>query len=519
MYDYKFIEEKWNRIWTNNKTFKVLRDRLKPPFYALVGYNSPSIDSFIKMDANARYQRMCGANVLFPSLRENMNIIHGIGMDYQKVISKDFLYKSQNQLLDYLVNKGVIYTEVMDNITYYKAEINDFYETINKMSLPEATKEVKKEFFQLHEGYNLFLEVVDKESIIRLFLEELENLYLSTFIVLPYNHDLAFSITNEEELEDLELFIQNPNEEELIFTGSYVVNPITEQAMPLFVGSVEKILLGTPAIDSKALAYATKYDIEVLSMDYFDDFSLHLRNQAKDTLEKMNMLEPATLKNTTELTIATKETDHLIFEECFNSVYFLLAPIASNIDLDINVIDYKDEINKWLPIDCFIFQDGYELLSSLLIHHLFHKADFIHNNIFAKKIIYHNPKIVHNHDNSDLCRLMVFSNISSDVGMNILNNIWHLYSKQLLDSFSMLDGSYMQLKKDCKQAYDKRDYNMVMAYVSRFMTLVNEKKGLSYEQAFGLLKILSPLVPYICEEIYQAVFNNLDSIAYEDWPL
>jgi len=38
------------------------------------------------------------------------------------------------------------------------------------------------------------------------------------------------------------------------------------------------------------------------------------------------------------------------------------------------------------------------------------------------------------------------------------------------------------------------------------------------EYAMGLVKLLNPIVPHITEEIWEVVFNNKESIAYESWP-
>ena len=520
MYDYKALEEKWNRIWNNNKTFKMLRDRLKPPFFAMCGYNSPSIDSYIKMDAYARYMRLRGYNVLFPAIKDlEIYRKNGIGMDYTKCISDTFMYKSKIQILNYLVENNVVEAIKMDNVVTYRADIKEFYDIIDKMILPDSTDSVRKEFFKLEEGYNLYFQTKKNDAIIRVFSSEIEKLFLSTFVILPYNSEMAKNVMEDDEYQDYLDYIENPIEDELIFSGNYIYNPVTEQNMPIFIGVIDNPYIAAPSLDELAMKYASKYDLDVMSIDYFDDFSLHLRKQAYNILDPLNILEPATLNNAFYMDIAVKEKDEYTFFDCFNGIGFILAPIASIIDLDINVIDYKDEINKWLPLDIYLFQDAKELINSLFIHHLLHKVDFIHNNIFAKKIIYQNPKIIHNYDNVDANRLMVFANVNEDVANSILNSIWMFYRRNLSNKFIELDASYNQLKKDVKQAYDARDYNMVMAYLTRFMTLSNEKKGISDEQALGVLKMLSPITPYIAEEIYQTVFNNLDTIAYEVWPL
>lgn len=73
MYD-KNIDEKWQRIWEDNKCFNATEDYDKKKFYALVEFPYPSgvgmhvghIRAYMGMDVLARKRRLQGYNVLFP---------------------------------------------------------------------------------------------------------------------------------------------------------------------------------------------------------------------------------------------------------------------------------------------------------------------------------------------------------------------------------------------------------------------------------------------------------------------
>ena len=75
MYDFKKIEEKWNKYWLENKTFKTdVWDFSKPKYYALdmfpypsgVGLHAGHIEGYTATDIVARMKRMQGYNVLHP---------------------------------------------------------------------------------------------------------------------------------------------------------------------------------------------------------------------------------------------------------------------------------------------------------------------------------------------------------------------------------------------------------------------------------------------------------------------
>ena len=74
MYDYKKIEEKWQKYWLDNKTFKAVNNGGDKHYYILVEFPYPSgsglhvghVRSYTAQDAKARIKRMQGYNVLYP---------------------------------------------------------------------------------------------------------------------------------------------------------------------------------------------------------------------------------------------------------------------------------------------------------------------------------------------------------------------------------------------------------------------------------------------------------------------
>ena len=109
-YDYKRIEERWQRVWDEKKPFKAKDDYTLPKYYTLVEFPYPSGQGlhvghprpYTALDIVSRKKRMQGYNVLFPMgwdafglPTENYAIKNKI---HPKIVTKNNVARFKSQL-------------------------------------------------------------------------------------------------------------------------------------------------------------------------------------------------------------------------------------------------------------------------------------------------------------------------------------------------------------------------------------------------------------------------------------
>ncbi|MBO5474527.1 MAG: leucine--tRNA ligase [Lachnospiraceae bacterium] len=110
VYNHREVEEKWQKVWDDEKAFKTFDDYSKPKYYALVEFPYPSGQGlhvghprpYTALDIVARKRRMQGYNVLYPMgwdafglPTENYAIKNHI---HPKIVTENNVVRFKNQL-------------------------------------------------------------------------------------------------------------------------------------------------------------------------------------------------------------------------------------------------------------------------------------------------------------------------------------------------------------------------------------------------------------------------------------
>ncbi len=102
-----------------------------------------------------------------------------------------------------------------------------------------------------------------------------------------------------------------------------------------------------------------------------------------------------------------------------------------------------------------------------------------------------------------------------------LDRIYRLYTEENKikdEQNTNLEKIYHQTVKKVTNDYETLNFNTAISQMMVFINAVYKEKVFPKDYAINFIKLLSPITPHICEEIWHNVFNEQKTIAYETWP-
>jgi leucyl-tRNA synthetase len=210
------------------------------------------------------------------------------GLAYQKYAPVNWCTSCNTVLANEQVKDG--HCERCDNVvikknlTQWFFKITDYAEELleglNKIDWPEKTKIAQTNWI----GKSVGSEVVFKTETgkeIKTFTSRIDTLFGVTWVVLAPEHEMVKELTTEAQQKAVEAYIfeaskkddierqSTTSEKTGVFTGSYVINPINNQKVPVYIADYVLGSYGTGAVmgvaahDSRDFAFAQKYNIPV----------------------------------------------------------------------------------------------------------------------------------------------------------------------------------------------------------------------------------------------------------------
>lgn len=161
-------------------------------------------------------------------------------------------------------------------------------EGLSRIDWPEKTVAMQKNWIGRSEGAWIKFSLVNPEGTIEVFTTRPDTLWGVTYMVLAPEHPLVEVITTSEQREKVEQYVEEVRKETEIlrtsvekektgvFTGSYCINPVNGEKVPIWIADYVLLTYGTGAVmavpghDERDFEFAQRFELpirEVISPD------------------------------------------------------------------------------------------------------------------------------------------------------------------------------------------------------------------------------------------------------------
>ena len=165
-------------------------------------------------------------------------------------------------------------------ITAYADEI---LEATDDLDWTEMVKTMQKNWIGRSIGAEVEFVVEDRDDVITVFTTRPDTLFGATYVALAPEHPLVSQLVNADTRAKVESYIQaaqqksdverQENKDKTgVFTGSYAINPVNGQKVPIWVadyilgGYGTGAIMAVPAHDERDLEFAEKFDLPVVQV-------------------------------------------------------------------------------------------------------------------------------------------------------------------------------------------------------------------------------------------------------------
>ena len=165
-------------------------------------------------------------------------------------------------------------------ITAYADEI---LEATDDLDWTEMVKTMQKNWIGRSIGAEVEFVVEDRDDVITVFTTRPDTLFGATYVALAPEHPLVSQLVNADTRAKVEAYVQaaqqksdverQENKDKTgVFTGSYAINPVNGQKVPIWVadyvlsGYGTGAVMAVPAHDERDFAFAEKFDLPIVQV-------------------------------------------------------------------------------------------------------------------------------------------------------------------------------------------------------------------------------------------------------------
>ena len=169
-------------------------------------------------------------------------------------------------------------------LTQWFIKITDYAERLldhSQLDWPEKTIALQKNWIDKSVGAEIVLKIDGTSNSIKAYTTRLDTLFGVTFVVIAPEHPMINELVKPEQKQAVDEYVLSSIKKSEIertsttsaktgvFTGSYVINPLTNEKIPVFVGDYVIASYGTGAVigvgahDTRDYDFAKRFNLEI----------------------------------------------------------------------------------------------------------------------------------------------------------------------------------------------------------------------------------------------------------------
>ena len=194
------------------------------------------------------------------------------------VLSNDEVIDGKSERGGFPVVRRNMKQWVMDIPKYAEKLING----LDNINWPESTKEMQRNWIGKSTGALVTFKVDGTDKSFEVFTTRCDTLFGATYCVLSPEHKLVDVITGDEQREEVETYkkvcatksdlerTELNKEKTGAFTGSYAINPVNGEKIPIWIADYVLATYGTgaimavPAHDTRDYEFAKKFGLKII---------------------------------------------------------------------------------------------------------------------------------------------------------------------------------------------------------------------------------------------------------------
>lgn len=208
------------------------------------------------------------------------------GIAYKKKAPVNWCKKCETVLANEQVHEGKCWRHEDTNVEIKNLEqwffkttkyADELLDKLDDLDWPQRTKTMQKNWIGKSYGTEIIFKI--NNEAFPIFTTRPDTIYGVTFMVISAQHQKLKELVTHEQKKEVSNFLKKLKsvsekdsadlEKEGVFTGSYAINPINNEKVPIYAGNFvvadygSGMVMAVPAHDKRDFAFAKKYDIPI----------------------------------------------------------------------------------------------------------------------------------------------------------------------------------------------------------------------------------------------------------------